>query len=68
MKMWITKTHIQKANVLETASEARGSDLIRLGGHLILQFVSALVTFNVDSNRWLFKFFENSCINEKGWS
>lgn len=43
MKMWITKTYIQKANGLETASEARGSDLIRLGGHLILQFVSALV-------------------------
>lgn len=42
MKMWIT--YIQKANGLETASEARGSDLIRLGGHLILQFVSARVT------------------------
>lgn len=36
MKMWIPKTYVQEVNGLETASEARGSDLIRLGGHLIL--------------------------------
>lgn len=68
MKMWIKKKYVQKPNGLETTSEARGSDLIRLVWASDPAVYKCSADLDVDGSRQLLKLFENTCVNKRVWS
>lgn len=61
--MWIINKHIQKTNGLQTISEARGSDLIRLLWAPDSTVHQCPAELNVDGSR-LFKLFGDTCRNK----